>query len=226
MGNGRQRSTERYLRRELMKKLALAALLLAWLAACKTAGPEKVEGQPAPKPPKRNPVVVVVDVERIVKETKMSQDIQNELNAWGQGMQAQLQAKAEAFKQKDAEFRAEAMRLSPQLRDQRIRELEAMQQDLQQLQGQAQQEFERRQSLAGQKMSEKFEPLVRTLAGENGWDVVLNKAAQNTIFANDALDQTDYVIQRLNSAARNPGSKEPAAEPAAGSKASPPEPSK
>jgi outer membrane protein len=231
MGIGRQPETWQNLRRNRMKKIALAALLLAWLAACKTAGPEKAAGQPAPKPPKKNPVVVVVDVERIVKETKMSQDIQNELNAWGQNMQAQLQAKAEAFKQKDAEFRAEAIRLSPQQRDQRIRELEAMQQDLQQLQAQAQQEFERRQGLAGQKMSEKFEPLVRTLASENGWDVVLNKAAQNTIFANDALDQTDYVIQRLNSTGGIPGSKEPApapatGAPATGAQASPPEPSK
>lgn len=209
-----------------MRKIALAALLLVWFAACKTAAPEKAAGQPAPKPPKKNPVVVVLDVERVVKETKISQEIQDELNAWGQNMQAQLQAKAETLKQKDAEFRAAAMRLSPEQRNRKISELEAMQQELQQLQSQAQQEFERRQGLAGQKMSEKFEPLVKKLAGENGWDVVLNKTGQNTIFTNDALDQTDYVIQHLNSAPANQGAKEPKASPSPGAQEPPAQPSK
>lgn len=209
-----------------MKKIALAALLLVWFAACKTPGPEKAAGQPAPKPPKKNPVLVVLDVERIVKETKISQDIQDELNTWGQDMQAQLRSKAETLRQKDAQFRAEAARLSPPQRDERIRELEGMQQELQQLQNQAQQEFERRQGLAGQKMSEKFEPLVRKLANENGWDVVLNKSGQNTIFTNDALDQTDFVIQHLNSLPATKGSDEPKATPPSGTPAAPSQPAK
>ena len=197
-----------------MKKTLCAAMLTVTLLACKPAAPEKAAGPGGPKPPKKNPVVVVVDLERVVKETKVSQQIQADLSAWGENMRREIQGKAELLKQKDGEFRAQAPKMSPDLRATRIHELEAMQQELQQLQSQAQQELERRRNLAGQKMTENFQPLVSQLARENGWDVVLNKSEQFTIFSNDVMDQTDFVIQRLNAA---PQEKPAIAAPSAGS---------
>jgi len=191
-----------------MKKSLGAALLVLALLACKPAQTEKAAGPGAPKPPKRNLVIVFVDIEKVVKEAKVSQQIQAELSAWSENMRREIQAKADVLKQKDAEFRAVAGRMSPDQRSARIQELESMQQELQQLQGQAQQELEKRRSLAGQKMTEQFEPLIRKLAKDNGWDVVLNRSEQISVFSDEALDQTDYVIQRLN--ADHPG------QPAAG----------
>ena len=200
-----------------MKKTLLAALLILPLLACKPAAPEKAAGPGAPKPAKKNPVVVVVDLERVVKETKLSQQIQAELNAWGENMRHEIQGKAELLKQKDGEFRAQAPKMSPEQRAARIRELETMQQELQQLQSQAQQELDRRRSLAGQKMTEKFQPLVSQLARDNGWDVVLNKSEQFTIFSTEVMDQTDFVIQRLNAAPQEkPAATAPSAGPAPG----------
>lgn len=198
-----------------MKKIVLTALLIIPLLCCKPPAPAKPVGQGAPKPPKKNPVVVMVDLEKVVKEAKVSQEIQAELSAWGENMRREIQGKADILKQKDSEFRAQAQRLSPDQRAARIHELESMQQELQQLQSQAQQELDRRRNLAGQKMTEQFQPLVSQLAKDNGWDVVLNKSEQITIFSDEAMDQTDYVIQRLNSAPQEkPGVGTPPGGPA------------
>jgi outer membrane protein len=198
-----------------MKKIVLTALFIIPLLACKPAAPTKPLGQGAPKPPKKNPVVVMVDQEKVVKEAKVSQEIQAELSALSENMRREIQGKAEILKQKDSEFRAQAPRLSADQRAARIHELESMQQELQQLQSQAQQELDRRRNLAGQKMTETFQPLVSQLARENGWDVVLNKSEQFTIFSDEAMDQTDYVIQRLNAAPQEkPGAGTPPGGPA------------
>lgn len=181
-----------------MKKIACIALMAFSLLACKEAAPEKAPVQGGAKPPKKNLVVVVVDLEKVVKEAKLSQEIQADLGIWSENMRRDIQAKADLLKRKDGEFRAQAARMSPDQRAARIQELDSMQQELQQLQNQAQQELERRRGIAGQRMTEKFEPLVQKLAKENGWDVVLNRSEQITIFSNDALDQTDFVIKRLN----------------------------
>ena len=166
--------------------VALAAGLL--LAGCKgpsTSAP--AAGGAGPKPLKTNPVVVVLDMERLIGDSNLSKTIGDELRSWGEGKQAELQARAQSIQT------AQAGQAKPA-------EVETMRRELYQMQEMAKQEYQQRQVDAAERLKKTFDPLVRSLAEENGWDVVLGKNSQGTIYAGEALDQTDFVLARLNAA--------------------------
>ncbi len=175
-----------------MRKAFYAAALIAAFAltlACKPASTSTpATGGTGAKPAKANPVIVVLNVERIMHESKLSKDIQADLKSWAEGIQGQLQSHAEVIRKAEAD------------KSKSPKELDAMKSELFQMQQQAKNEFQQRQEAAADQMKKAFDPLVQRLAKENGWDVVLNENEQITIFASNALDQTDFVIQQLNAA--------------------------
>jgi Skp family chaperone for outer membrane proteins len=178
---------------------ALAAGLL--LAACKGApSPAAPGGNAGAKPAKANPVVVVLNMDRLMGDSNLSKGLHEELKAWAENKQSELKARAEAIQS------AEAAKEKPAV-------IESMKRDLFQMQEMAKQEFQQRQEEAADRMKKAFDPLVQALAQENGWDVVLNKSEQLTIFAGDALDQTDFVLARLNAAPAPTAETAPAAKP-------------
>lgn len=201
--------------------LCLGAALLA--LACKKTENPAITGDTSPKPPKRNAVIVVIDIDRILKETKLSQQITLELQAWGEGMKNQMQAKIAVFQQRQEALKASGQSMPPAVRNAKIQELQSLQAEIQQMQSQAQQELERRQEAAAKKMRDQFDPMMDAIAKQNGWDVILNKADQVTVWSAGVMDQTDYVIKRLNSmqpivAPQAPAPAGGAQPPAAGSK--------
>jgi len=170
-----------------MKKTLLAASLLACLTlACKApSAPATPSGGASAKPAKANPVVVVLDMNRLMGDSNLSKSLHEELKTWAENKQSELKARAEALQQ------AEAAREKPAV-------TEAMKRDLFQMQEMAKQEFQQRQEEAADRMKKAFDPLVQALAKENGWDVILNRTAEGTIYTGEALDQTDYVLAKLN----------------------------
>ncbi len=177
-----------------MKRLLIAASAACLLMACTAGGGQKT-GTPGAKAPKKNPVIVVLDVEKIIKESAPSKQIQSDLTAWADSAKAQIQAKAQEVDRAQAAGRP-------------AKEVEGLKMATMQMQQQAREEFQKRQNEASDKMRETFNPVIDTLAKETGWDLVLNKQDQVTIWAGDAMDQTDLVIQRLNAAS---STKAPAA---------------
>jgi Skp family chaperone for outer membrane proteins len=173
-----------------MNKSAYAAVLAAGLLllACKGApAPATPASSSRAKPAKANPVVVVLDMPRLMGDSNLSKSLREELKTWAESKQSELKARAEAVQQ------AEAAREKPAV-------IEAMKRDLFQMQEMAKQEFQQRQEEAADRMKKAFDPLVQTLAKENGWDVILNRTAEGTIYTGEALDQTDYVLVKLNAA--------------------------
>jgi Skp family chaperone for outer membrane proteins len=174
---------------------ALAGCLL--LAACKgPSAPATPSGSAGPKPAKANPVVVVLDMNRLIGESQLSKTIDQELRSWAEAKQAELQGRAQSAQQ------ALGTGAKPA-------EVEAMKRELYRMQEAAKQEFQQRQTAAAERLKQAFDPLIQSLAKENGWDVVLNKNEQLTIYVGETLDQTDFVLARLNAAPA------PAATPAA-----------
>ena len=180
--------------------VATLAVCLTLFLACKPAAPAAPAtpaasgGTVAAKPAKANPVVVVLDMDRLMGESNLSKGLHAELKAWAEGKQAELKGRAEAIQ------KVEAAKSKP------AAEIEGMKRELFQMQEMAKQEFQQRQVEAADRMKKTFDPLVQSLAKENGWDVVLNKSEQLAIYTGDALDQTEFVLSRLNAA--------PAAAPA------------
>jgi Skp family chaperone for outer membrane proteins len=173
-----------------MNKSVCAAVLAAGLllTACKSASsPATPANNSGAKPAKANPVVVVLDMNRLMGDSKLSKSLHEELKNWAESKQSELKARAAAVQQ------AEAAKEKPAV-------IEAMKRDLFQMQEMAKQEFQQRQEEAADRMKKTFDPLVQTLAKENGWDVILNRTAEGTIYTGEALDQTDYVLAKLNAA--------------------------
>jgi Skp family chaperone for outer membrane proteins len=187
-----------------MKKTLLAVALLACTAlACKSTGaPATKAGEGGAKPAKANPVVVVLNMDKIMGESTLSKNLHNELKAWTDGKQSELRSKTDAIQKAIAD------------KSKKPAEIEAMKRDLMQFQESANQEYKQRQMGAADRMKQTFGPLVISLAKENGWDVVINKSSDATIYTGEALEQTDFVLAKLNAALEKKAS-EPAAAPAA-----------
>jgi outer membrane protein len=187
-----------------MKKTLLAVIFLACTAlACKSTGaPATKAGEGGPKPPKANPVVVVLNMDKIMGESTLSKSLHTDLKAWADAKQGELRSKTDAIQKAIAD------------KSKKPAEIEAMKRDLMQFQEAANQEYKQRQMGAADRMKQTFAPLVVSLAKENGWDVVVNKSSDAAIYTGEALDQTDYVLAKLN-AALDKKAPEPAASPAA-----------
>jgi|WetSurMetagenome_2_1015567.scaffolds.fasta_scaffold19591_3 outer membrane protein len=187
-----------------MKKTLLAVTFLACTAlACKSTGaPATKAGEGGPKPAKANPVVVVLNMDKIMGESTLSKSLHTELKAWADAKQSELRSKTEAIQAALAN------------KSKKPAEIDGMKRDLMQFQEAANQEYKQRQTSAADRMKGTFGPLVVSLAKENGWDVVINKSSDATIYTGEALDQTDFVLAKLN-AALDKKAPEPAAAPAA-----------
>jgi Skp family chaperone for outer membrane proteins len=76
-----------------------------------------------------------------------------------------------------------------------------MKQQWAQVRQQAQEQVEARQRKAEADIHGMIEESLKTLAREQGWDLVLRKDPRISPWSSDALDKTDLVIKRLDAAA-------------------------
>ncbi len=178
-----------------MKKILFLALTVSLFVGCAKGPAGKAATADGAKPAVKNPVVVVLDVQRIMREAKPSQEIQKSLNDWAETTMTEMKAKMEAYQKAKADKKLSRTRLA------------AMEKDLQELRQKDNEEYQKRRQAAADRMKGIMDPLIQKLAKENGWDVILNKVDQVTIWSSNALDQTDYVIQQLNKVKTDAGKK-------------------
>lgn len=153
----------------------------------------------AVKPTKKNIVVVIVDISRIARESNLAKSVQTEFQAWGDGVKAALQPKGEALHAKQEAMKTEGGKLSADQKQVREKEIAALQLEMNQIQQKAQQEYQQRQQGAEERLRAAFEPVLDTVAKENGWDVILNKT-ERLLWSSEAVDQTEQVLARFNAA--------------------------
>lgn len=190
-----------------MKRTVVLLLVVLSLAL---AGCSKNEVKPvtkgALKPAKKNPVIVTIDLDRITKESKAGKTRYAEIKKWAEARQEEIGKKV-------AEIRAaEAMGKTSG------RRLQAMQDEVGRMGKQSQEEFNKRRMQAADEMTKLFDPLIDKLAKQNGWDVVLNKVPQVSVWTSDALDETDYVIAQLNKTGAAAPAETPGVPPKTASK--------
>lgn len=190
-----------------MKKVVVSSLLVLAILLVGCSKPvEKTVAKGALKPAKKNPVIVTIDLDRITKESKAGKARYAEIQKWAEARQMEIRKKV-------AEIRAaEAMGKTSK------RRLQAMQDEVGRMGKQSQEEFNKRRMKAAEEMSKLFDPLIDKLAKQNGWDVVLNKIQQVTVWTSDALDETDYVIAQLDKAGAAAPAETPGATPKTASK--------
>jgi Skp family chaperone for outer membrane proteins len=163
------------------------------------------------KPTKKKVVVVVVDMNRVFKDSKLSQQIQAEFKVWDDGIRLQAQPKLDLLKQKQQALEAGKATLPEAEKTKLEKEIQGIQQEVSLVQNKARQEYQEKQASASQRMQAKLAPVLQSLGTENEWDVVVNKGDQNILWTSEAVDQTDTLLERLDAETQDAPSPAPAA---------------
>jgi Skp family chaperone for outer membrane proteins len=199
------------------KRTCVAAVLAATLCLA-AAAPAAAKV----KPTKQKVVVVVVDMNKIFQESKLSKQIQAEFKAWDDGIRLQAQPKLDLLKQKQQALEAGKATLPEAERTKLEKEIQGIQQEVSQIQAKARQEYQERQNAAAQRMQAKLAPILEALGAEYGWDVVVSRGEQNILWSSEAVDHTETLMERMN--AETPDAPAPAPAPAPAATPAPPGP--
>lgn len=180
-------------------KAALAALMLAGISA------PAVAQQLSP------PVIVIVDMERIVNESAAGKqagtEIQGKVTALqsrGSTLQNQLKTEADAIQAGQAN-----KTLAGPALDQRVQAFGQKQQQAQQEVGRLEQDIQRSRQYVIKQITDAANPIITTVMREKGANIALAEGA--TLQHTSSLDVTNDVIARLNTSLPRVSSTAPAA---------------
>ena len=127
-------------------------------------------------------------------------------------LRASLQTAQEEYAAKFQKYAEEKDKLDPLIRQTKEKELQGMQQNIQQYNDNAQQLYSQKQNELTQPIIEKIQKAINDVGKEGGFTYIFDLSASAVAFySSDSQDVTELVKQKLNV-------KAPSAKPAAGSK--------
>lgn len=180
------------MRRRLVPWL-LAGLLALGLGSARPVG---LSAQDAEAPAPTADVILVIDLQRILREATAVQTLQAQVGAAREAFQAEIRQREEQLRAMDQDLARERPTLPPEIYAERR---QALAQELRELQQAVQ---ERRKQL-DQAMTEGMRqvqaallPIVQRLAEERAADLVLSKTA--AVLVRPELEITDAALQQLN----------------------------
>jgi len=148
--------------------------------------------------------IAIVDMERIVFESRAGQDLQSRLEGFRQSAQSELTAMQE--RAQDLQKRASEAAATPtgaglaELR----RELEEVGAQIQRRQEDLQREMERIQTQGLQQIESQLQPVFEQFQDEMDYDVIFNRVNSAIVKASDRVEITDEIVRRYNAASRQP----------------------
>ena len=175
---------------------ALLACLLALFLGGGNAAPARAQDDAGPAAAGDGFIILVIDLQRILREATAVQALQAQVGAAREAFQAEIRQREEQLRALDQELARERPDLPPEVYAQRrqalAEELTALQQAVQ----------ERRKQL-DQAMTEGMRqvqsallPIVQSLAEERAADLVLSKAS--VVLVRPEFEITDTALERLN----------------------------
>jgi len=189
------------------RALALLTVLPLSLSVRAAAPPSA----PAPTPDvSRPPIVVVVDMSKVIEGSKYAQMLQGRLKGLEDSIRRQLDPMQQAVEKKRTDFESNQASMAADVKERESQALADMERQLQIAGQQAQQAYnQQRDSLAFQ-MRQALEPVLDTLGKEKGWDLIVTRPGSDVIWSSQRLDVSALVIERLNA---QPMPATPAAAP-------------
>ena len=181
------------------------ALALALPLAAATPSPAPSPAAAGPRPAL---AIVTVDYNKIMAGSRYAQKLQARLQALDESIRRQVEPMVEAFRKRKAAFQSGAASMTPDQRSKEEAEIGAMEQQLNVVQQQAQQAYNQQRDALAKQMREFLIPILAALAKERSWDMVLARNGSEVVWAGDATDASDLLVERLNAA---PMPEEPAA---------------
>jgi Skp family chaperone for outer membrane proteins len=146
--------------------------------------------------PTPQPKIVVIDRTAVLRSSKVGQDIVRQINAYTDQAEKDLRGQGAALQKDGAAFQQQAAILSAELKNRKLKELEARRAGLQ---AQAQ----KKQSLiqggfikARQQVEQALGPILQGIMAERGANLLLDR--NSVVLGTVDVDITGLAIQRLN----------------------------
>jgi outer membrane protein len=165
--------------------LSLAAILIA-PAVTRAQGPQKIG---------------IIDVQRILTDSAPGKEALAKIKQLQDGKLAEAKAKQDeigALRQKINDGRLS-------LAEDKLAELEKQADDkmtdFKRFQDDAQKELQRRQEEAFDAIEKRVNPIILELGKAGGYSMILRKFDSGLVYADDSMDITDAIIQKLNATA-------------------------
>lgn len=174
----------------VLRRFGRIAALLCCLAAAMPAQAQT----PAPAAP--GTIIIVVDLQRILREAAAVQALQQQVGAARDAFQAEIRQREEELRRQDQELARERPTLPPEVYAERR---QALADQLAALQGDIQ---ERRRQLdvamneGMRQVQSELLPILQQLTEERGADIMLAKTA--IVLARPELEVTDEALARLD----------------------------
>jgi Skp family chaperone for outer membrane proteins len=146
----------------------------------------------------KGPNIAVVDVARVLSESKAGQELKSRLEKLQGELQTGLSAKTSQVQTLREEIAAKQGSAKPE-------DLEVLQQELQIKTAEAQREMQaankqlqqaQQAGLSG--LQDKLVPIVKDIGKERDYTLVMQRIDEMLLYVDDAADITDLVIQRLD----------------------------
>lgn len=144
--------------------------------------------------------VAVIDVQRVVTESDPGKEVMQRLKALtdaksqeGQALQQQMAALQDQFnKQRFTVSEARQAEMSKEIEDKQIM--------IRRFQDDAQREVQEAQRRELGRLEERILPIINQIGQEQGFTLIFNKFQSGLVYADEAIDITDDVIRRFNTA--------------------------
>lgn len=175
-----------------MKLFAIGAFALASLAAGSAAAQAQAPANPGPV----IPGVCVFHNERMLAQSTAGQSVQAGMQRLVTEVQGELQPYAAAIQTEAQQLQQGGAAADPQ--GSRRQALQQRAQEAQQLEQTRQQELQYTQGLQIRAIAQAADPILVAIYQERGCGLLLDRSS--VYIANPAMDITDVVIQRLNTA--------------------------
>lgn len=179
----------------MVRKTFVTATLLLSLALVSPLA-ARAQGE---KPTK----IGIIDVQRILTDSATGKDAIAKIKQLQDGKLAEAKSKQDeiaALRQKINDGRLS-------LAEDKIAELEKQAEDkmtdFKRFQDDAQKELQRRQEEAFDAIEKRVNPIIAEVGKAGGYTVILRKFESGLVYADDSIDVTDAIIQKLNAAKAN-----------------------
>lgn len=168
---------------------------------------------PAPAAAQATGKIAVIDVRRLVTDSVAGKDALARLRKLQEAKIAEAKSKQEEIDQ--LRKRLNDGRLS--LADDKIAELEKQLEErvtaFRRFQEDAEKEFNKTQEQTFADIERRMAPVIEKAGREGGYTLIFNKFQSGLVYADEAVDITNQIVERFNAVAAEPAAAQPAAKP-------------
>ncbi len=149
--------------------------------------------------------IVVVDLERVVAQSAAGKALQTQLAQFQEETKTQGEAKAAMARDIRQRIADGANSLSEDKLNQLQKDYEDAGIDIRRFQDDKQREGQKLQTEGLREIERQLQPIFESIRDENAYDLILNNVAGVVVMANEKVDITAKVIEKLNAAAGTSG---------------------